>query len=327
MRALLSVVLLATGLWTGYWWLGASTIETVLTDWIARQPRGAVSTSGVVVHGIPNRFDLTVSQPVLADAASGLMWKAPFLQVYAMTWKPWHLIAALPSEQVITLQDQTVTVASDQILASLTLHPNNSLGLNETVAEAHGLRLTSGLGWTLGVGQALASSREDATRANTHRLGLAVTAITPDPALMRALAGTDLPTVVDEIYLDAHASFSAPLDRFAAQSQPNLTRLQLDEARISWGALHFTAKGTLTAGQDGLAAGEVALRVDGWRRLPPILVALGLIKPDIAATVERAMEVMAAQGGDPEVLQVVLKCAQGRMDLGPLPLGPAPRFF
>jgi hypothetical protein len=35
---------------------------------------------------------------------------------------------------------------------------------------------------------------------------------------------------------------------------------------------------------------------------------------------------MAAGSTDPDLLEVVLKCAQGRMMLGPLPLGPAPRL-
>lgn len=327
MQALLGIALAATALWSGYWYVGARAIEAAVVQWFAEQPAGIASNAGVSVQGIPNRFDLTVTEPVLTDPASGIAWKAPFVQVYAMTWKPWHLIAALPTGQEITLSDQVVSMASDKIIASLLLHPGKALTLNETVAEAHGVVLTSTAGWEIGVQKALVSTREDVTRANTHRLGLAVTGIAPDAALIAALADTDLPGLVDEIFVDAHAGFNAPLDRFVAQARPHLTLFDLNEARINWGALRFSAQGALTAGPDGLAQGEIALRVEGWRRLPKVLVALGVVKPDIAPTVERALEVVAAQGGDLDVVQMVLKCADGQMSLGPLPLGPAPRLF
>ena len=327
MRTLLGIALAATVLWSGYWHVGARAIEAAVAQWFAEQPAGLASNAGVSVQGIPNRFDLTVTEPVLTDPASGMTWQAPFAQVYAMTWKPWHLIAALPSGQEITLADQAISVSSDKIFASLLLHPGKALTLNETVAEAHGVVLTSTAGWKIGVEKAVVSTREDVTRADTHRLGLAVTGIAPDARLMAALTDTDLPALLDEIFVDAHAGFTAPLDRYVAQTRPRLALFELNEARVSWGALRFSAQGALTAGPDGLAKGEIALRVEGWRRLPKILAALGLVKPDIAPTVERALEVMAAQGGNLEVVQVVLKCADGQMSLGPLPLGPAPRLF
>lgn len=326
MRALLWIVLVATAAWTGYWWVGASTIETGVKDWIAQQPDGAITTSGVEVHGVPNRFDLTMTEVAWRDPASGFGIRSPFVQVYAMTWKPWHVIAALPSGQVITTPDQQVTVSSTKILASVQVHPSSALALSEVVGEAHEVVLASDAGWKVGIEKAVASSRENAAQANTYQLGLEVKNITPDPTLMQALAATDLPPTVPEIHIDAYASLTAPLDRFAAKTRPKLTGLQLTEVRLNWGALHFSAKGALTAGPDGLAVGEIAFRVEGWRRLPPILAALGIVKPDIAPTIERAMEVMAAQSGDPEVLEMTLICADGRMDLGPLPLGPAPQM-
>jgi hypothetical protein len=55
-------------------------------------------------------------------------------------------------------------------------------------------------------------------------------------------------------------------------------------------------------------------------------VALGLIRPETAPTVERAGESLARIGGNAEVLTLPLVFAGGRMSLGPIPLGPAPRF-
>ena len=326
MRALVWIVLAATAVWTGYWWVGASQIESGVKAWISQQPPGVVSASAVEVHGIPNRFDLTVSDLALADPAKGVQVTSPFLQVYAMAWKPWHVIAALPSGQVITLPDQKVTVGSDNLRASVQVHPSTALTLNELVGEASGVKLVSDEGWTLGVNSVAVSMSEDVSRANSYRLGLRVAGIAPDAAILQALAATDLPDLLEEVLLDGHAELTAPLDRNAAQAKPELIALKIADTRVTWGALKFSASGTLTAGLDGLAEGEIALRVEGWKRLPPILVALGLVKPDVAPTVERMLEIVAAQGGDLEVLQIKLICKDGGMVLGPLPLGPAPRM-
>lgn len=328
MRKLLAIVIAAAVLWTGYWWVGAWAIERAIGQVFETQAaQGLVATNaGVEVHGIPNRWDVKVSKIALADPAAGWGWGTPFAQVYAMTWQPWYLLAALPSDQVFLVGSQTVTVQSDPITASLRLHPNLNLGLNEIVVEATSVILTSDAGWSFGFEKAIASTREDVSRANTHRIGLQVTNITPDAGVTQALSSTDLPPVVAEVYLDAHLSLSAPIDRHAGETQPQLTGLDLTSARVTWGALAFTASGSLKPGQDGLAEGEIAMKVAGWRRLPPILVALGFVAPDIAPTIENAMQAMAAQSPDIEVLDMVLRCKDGWMYLGPLPLGPAPKF-
>mgnify|MGYP003453170652 CR=1 FL=1 len=139
----------------------------------------------------------------------------------------------------------------------------------------------------------------DSGQANTYRLGLKITNIAPDAALIAKLASTNLPPLVPEVYLDAHASLTAPIDRHVGTSQPRLT---------------------------ALAQGEIAMRVKNWRIMPQALVALGLIQPTIAPTLERALQVMAARSPDINVLDMTLRARDGWVNLGPLPLGPAPKF-
>jgi hypothetical protein len=324
MRTLIWVMLVTTGLWSGYWWVGALGLEKGVNDWIAQQ-EGRLTVEKVEVHGIPNRFDLTLTAPVFTDPSSSISVSSPFAQVYAMTWKPWHLIVALPSGQVITLPDQKLNLASDYLRASLQVHPSASLPLQEVVGEAKALSLVSDAGWVISLKTAQASVAED-EQANSYRFGLKVDQIIPDASLMQSLASTDLPAVMEEIYLDAHAALTAPIDRNAVDTQPKLAKFTLTQARATWGELKFSATGALEAGPDGLAMGKIDLRIDGWKRLPPILVAMGLVKSDVAPTVENMMGVMAAQDGHPEVLAISLTCKDGRMSLGPLPLGPAPRL-
>jgi hypothetical protein len=68
----------------------------------------------------------------------------------------------------------------------------------------------------------------------------------------------------------------------------------------------------------------VTVDVTNWNRLPAVLVAAGLVTPEVAPTVARGMQALAAQTEDPTVLSLTLTLADGRMSFGPFPLGPAP---
>lgn len=326
MRALLWIVLAAAGVWGGYWWVGSGAIEREVNLWFEQQAKTGMlaQNNSVIVRGFPNRFDLTVEGLSLANPATGLGWKAPFVQVFSMTWKPWHLIGALSSGQQIMLLGQILTIDGTGMKASLELHPNRQLGLYEARLEAADLTIGSDLGWKIAAKQLFGSTLETAPTA--HRLGLSVQNLTPDAAFQAVLAGTDLPSVIETLHLDATAHISAPLDRSAPQTHPHLTELTVADLRLIWGALQMTAEGGLKAAPDGLAEGEIAIKVVGWRRLPVVLGALGIVDPQMVPGLERALEVMAESGADPEVLLLVLKCAGGWMSLGPFPLGPAPRL-
>ncbi|HSF64747.1 MAG TPA: DUF2125 domain-containing protein, partial [Paracoccaceae bacterium] len=100
MRWLLWIVVAAATLWSGYWFAGSRALERGAVQAIAMQAaQGFVSQADVSVQGFPNRFDLTLTEPRFGDPARGLVWEAPFAQLFALSYKPWHLIAAFPPEQ------------------------------------------------------------------------------------------------------------------------------------------------------------------------------------------------------------------------------------
>lgn len=321
MRALIWIAVVLATLWGGYWFVGAQAAKAGAESALAAQ---GVQYQELAVAGFPNRFDLTLTGVKVDDPATGLGWQAPFAQVFAMSWKPWHLIAALPNDQVITLPDQRLDLESARMMGSLQLVPGPDLALEEVVVEGDALRLASDAGWVLAASRLVGSTKADPTRDNTHRFGLSVLGFAPDPALVTALAATGLPATIEDIHIDGHASFDAPLDRHAGQRQPRLIELDLTEARVVWGPLKLFAKGDLARDAMGFAAGEITLRVEGWQALPPLLATVGAITPDFAPVLERGLQVMAQTGGDTGVLTLPLVAKGGQMSFGPVPLGPAP---
>jgi len=322
MRALLWVVLTAAGLWAGYWFVGARAVEqaaaAVFADAAARGVRA--QNDGLRVAGFPNRFDLTVTAPQVFDPASGYGWQGGDLRLLAMTWKPWHLIALAPDTSVITTPLGPVTVTADDLRGSLVLHPGTDLALRSTVIDATGLAVDSPLGH-VAVAKASFATTLDTSRKNSHRIGVQVTDLTPDPAVSAVLA--DLPAVLSGLRLDAYVLLTGPLDRHAGDTRPEVTGVILDDLRLDWGPLQVTAKGSLATVSDGTAEGRIDLTIENWRLLPGVLGQSGIIDPVLAPTLMRAFEIMAA--GSPN-LDTALTFKSGRASLGALPIGPAPRL-
>ena len=82
----------------------------------------------------------------------------------------------------------------------------------------------------------------------------------------------------------------------------------------------------MTVGADGMAEGKVDLSARRWRELFDLLVKAGVIPAKNAPTVQRLLESLAAQSGQPDTLALPLTLSGGFVRFGPLPLAPLPRF-
>lgn len=329
MRALLVVVLVVSGLWAGYWFLGAQAMERGVTGWFAAQEGGPLQAEhqGIAVAGFPNRFDLTVTAPRLADTAAGLGWQAPFAQVFMMTWKPWHIIATLPNEQTLSLAGQDIALASASFQASAVLVPGTDLTLDRSALAVDTLTLTSSAGWDVAAATLRLGQRRAPDRAAAQEVALELTTLSPPAAMTASLSSADLPERIDLVRIDSVLGLSAPIDRHLGTTPLALQDITLREGLIRWGDLVLSASGTLTPAADGTPEGRIDLRVENWRKLVPLFLAAGVIQPTQSDAVTRALELLAQQGGNPDVLPLPLTFQKGWMSLGPLPLGPAPQIF
>ncbi|HEY6919223.1 MAG TPA: DUF2125 domain-containing protein, partial [Tabrizicola sp.] len=243
------------------------------------------------------------------------------------------IIAALAPEQVVTLPGQVVTVGSADLKASLRAKPSTDLPLAEVRLAGTSLDLASDQGWTLALGDFTVGLRADeALGPAGYEFGFDLAPLTPDPAFLTAvkavtipdLAPSDLPATVDALWGSIYLTLSAPLDRHAGDVRPYLKRVEINQFNLTWGQLGASASGVVEADANGYAAGKVTIDVTNWDRLPAVLVAAGLIKPEVAPTVARGMQALAAQSPDLKLLSLSLVLEDGQMSFGPFPLGPAP---
>ncbi len=321
-RYILWLVLALGILWGTYWFVGAHFVRQGVEGWFAGQKAAGLvaENSGIAVAGFADRLDVTVSDLHLADPAGIWGWKAPFAQVFAMTWKPWHLIAALPHTQELDLLGQKITIGSTRMMGSLLMQPTLAFGFVRAVVESEGLTLTADAWKTAAEKIAIAVER-DATQVNTLHFGADITNLTL-PDTMAHLP--DLGAAVTLAHLDASLGLSQPID--SAMQNPQILHASIKSLHIAWGALDLTATGSIKPDAQGLVEGKIDMQLKGWRAVPAVVVALGLVPPQSQVTVQRALEYLAASSPDPEVLSLPLTFEGGRMSLGPLPLGPAPRL-
>ena len=302
MRGILGVVLVLAGLWGGYWFVGARALDQGARGWIAAQ-QGAgrvLDYADLSVSGFPNRFDLTLSEPRLEDAVSGLGWQAAFVQVFSLTYKPWHVIAAFAPEQRLHWAGHDATLTADKLQASLIVTPNTALALDRLVIAGDGLRLDLGAPLPVTVAEARLATRADPTRPNGHQVGLSLTTIGGLPAL------SGVPPVIETISISANLGLTAPLDRFAGQTRPTITSLDLREGLLRWGEVGIFARGSLTTDADGIATGEITLRLEQWRQALNFAAALGIVDPQSVAGLAQAGQFLGASSGTPDVIDLPL---------------------
>jgi hypothetical protein len=326
MRFILWLGLILAVLWGGYWFVGSTVIERAAGQWIANSAEQGLATEheGLSVSGFPSRFDLTVDKPKLTQLASGWGWSAPFVQVLAMTWKPWHVIAALPGDQEIIAPGQRIALTTSKMAASFRVQPRAALTFEELVIEGHDLEAKSDLGWQIAARSAvLALARDRATPFGQH-LGLDILDLRPDPALTALVP--DLGAVITRAHLDANLALSGALDRHMAEKPLRMEGLAVNDLQINWGKLKLGAKGEVALAADGTPVGEIVFRVENWQQVPILLVALGVVRPEMAERLTKTIDILAQSGVDPDVLQLPLTFADGWMTLGPVPLGPSPVF-
>ena len=337
MRIVLWVLVAATLAWAGYWFIGARTVMRGVTVAQTRaEDAGLTLRFTPEVNGFPYRFDLTLSNPVFRDPASGVGWQAPFLQLFALSYQPHRVMAVWPDTQTLTVAGGQIAVASTDMRSSAALRPRPALPLDKVIFVAEGLRIgPEGAG--LAVDTLRLALRDAGGGDAIYVLGAEVLGLVPDPALRRPVLarmpeGTALPDRLDRVYLDARIALGRPLDRNALQNwtdraePPRLQDIRLRSARVVWGELEMAASGTLTVGTDGLLSGRIDTQTTGWQVITPLAVAAGLIRPEVAQTFTNALRVLADLSEPPARLDLPLILQDGRMSFGPLDLGPAPRL-
>ncbi len=319
--ALLAVAVIATIGWGGYWFMGARALDRAVSTVLQRNP--AVSAESHSLQGFPNRFDLTLNAPQVTQGA--LQWRAPFVQIFALSYRLNHMIAVFAHDQNITVLGQELTLHTEDMRASLVMEPGLTLPLERFALVAESPALRSAHEAHHADTARIASHALDARR---HRMVIELENAFPDPSTMAALDPQGhWPRRFDVIRLEGEAEFDRPLDRHALETvPPRLLELALTGARLVFDGSAVTARGRLIPDAQGYLSGEMVLEVQGWRALMRRARDAGLMPAEHDMLVTMAMQSMA-DPENPERLEAPLAVRAGDIMLGPVMLGSIPPIY
>ncbi len=312
MRALVWIVAAVAAAYAGLWFVGERQVETRAARALADlEARGwEVDYASLNTTGFPSRLDTRVTDLRLASPDGTLGWALPALQVYALVYRPTHVIADLPPEQAVTVAGREFAVTSEGLRASARGGLSARLPFREAVVEGGPLTV-AGEGAEVFLGRLLLAARERDPAAHAYDLYLDVGELVPAegaPAL-------------DLVRLDAEVTLDRPIDR-ELQGAPAIRGIALRDLRLALGDLALSASGALAPDAEGALAGEVVIVAENWRGLLDLGERSGTLDPARRLLFERALEGLA----DGDRIEVPVTFADGTVSALGLPLLAAPRL-
>jgi len=321
MRILAVLAILATLGWCGYWYVGARGLDRGITTALERVPEFTASSHSV--RGFPNRFDVTLSEP--RYAANGIGWSAPFVQLFALSYRLNHLIAVFAHDQRLVAAGTEALLRSEDLRASLVLEAGLNVPLERFSLVGQQLELAVA-GQTHRTEGLRAASRRQSER--THELVLLLETVFPDTAMLDRLdPARNWPRRFDVLRLDAEVEVTRILDRTMLDGpDPQIQRLTLTGAHVAWPGTDVIATGRLTPNAAGLLSGDVGLTVTGWRALMQSARSAGLMPAEHDALITMAMQGLIS-ADDSNRIEAAFAVTDGAVYLGPILVGRIPAIY
>ena len=317
MRWLVIGVVLAATLWAA-WWVAGSIAVRRGVEAAAVQARAegwTLEWDDLSVSGFPNRFDLTLDAPAAAAPDGAWSATAPFVQAFALSYRPNHLIAVAPPEIRLDGPAGPALLRQDDLRASLVVAPGLDLALRRMIVAGRDLT-AEWSGRTLAIGAGQVALRE--ADGTAYDLSIGLERIAPPPDLLSTVGETGLPASVGALTARATATLDRPLDR-TLEGPPDIRALEIERLDLRWGPLSVALRGSLTADAAGQAEGTLGLRVEDVDALAEMLEQL---IPQGQARLVRGV-LSASQGGSADGW-IPLTVAGGAVRFGPLTVGRLP---
>jgi len=319
-KRLLAVIIMATLAYSGWWFYAAQDLRSSVTDWFDTQRNAGLEAkyADLTVRGFPNRTDLTITQPMIAARDGTLDWRAPFLQILALSYKRGHVIVAWPDTQTLTTREGDIAVVSDGLRASV-IHDDGTLirsNLESTV-----LNMT-GPNQTLAMADVNAALEKIDAAPAAYRVAVSVGSLAATPPQATPNIGPDS---LGSLRAELELSFDQPLTTEVLSGlPPNVTEMALTRSEIRYGAVTFRVSGNATFDTDGRATGEVTLTAENWRDAIADARESGDLPTALGDGLVELLSMLSTFGGARDALDVTLGLDRGTVLIGPIPVGKLP---
>ncbi|MEM8824265.1 MAG: DUF2125 domain-containing protein [Pseudomonadota bacterium] len=284
----LILVVIASALWSGWWFVGARSTEAAVTQGLAEMEIQGwrIERENLSVAGFPNRFDVTLTEPRIS-APDGWTLAAPILRAFALSYRPNHIIAVAPPQMTVTHPlAGAIDIANADLRASVIVTPSTRPVLDRATIAADTLQIAGAEGAITLAGGQIATRQ--AAGPTVHDLAINFTDMTAP--------GFD--GLIETLDVDA----TITLDRAIGSGDPaRLDSLNLRSASIAWGDVRATLSGDMSVMFDGTPRGVFALRLTGWEPFLDRAVAAGVIPEGQAPLVAAGLRGLVDETGEATV--------------------------
>lgn len=326
MKRLLIALLVLSLAWFAYWFIGSVGLQRSYEAWFDQQRDAGwqAEYSDLHLRGFPNRFDTTFEDIALADPHTDLAWEAPFFQLFALSYRPNHIIAIWPQEQTLSTPSQKITITADTLQASAVFKPSTNVALDRSNFAADQIALTSDQDWRVAADQARLAIIQTPETDAEYTLALQGIGVAPPAALRNDV----LPEKMSALDLSLRVDFDRPWDmRALEQRRPQPVAIEIDVAKAAWGPMAFEAAGAVTVDQSIIQSGDLTLRATEWQAMLDLARSTGQFAEVALDTAEQGLRLLASASGSADNIDVTLTFKNGTTFLGFIPLGPAPQLY
>ena len=316
-RVVVILLVVVAALWSAVWFAAARTLERAAETWFAETAAAGLGAGydHLSVGGWPFRLQLRVERPRLLDPATGMGWQGEGVRGGVALWAPLRPEVAPEGLQVVWLDGAEWVVEARGLRggARLALRPAPVEGVEVALSDAE-LRGPDGEVVRLAEGTLRVAMGEGVPWAALELAGLEV-------------EGLDWPE-------DVAPRPEGPVARLAGRVEVEPmwalpwppARIALRDLALDWGGTRLRGGGSLDVAPEGWPEGRINFEAEDWEPLVGLAVALGAVTAEVAPTWLQVFAALEEADGVEGVLEVPLIFQRGRMSLGPLPLGQAPRL-
>ncbi len=284
----LIAVLTLLALWTLYWFIASSIVQSNVAGERAKlaDEGKTLTCAHEAWGGFPFRFEVTCDQPQLAIENGPTVQSAKF-QALAQAYDPGHIIALLDGPTTINASNRNITtIRHDQVIASyVSSRANGDIATAEfrnVVAEPFGK-----------LDKAVVSVRKRSD--DLQDLALDATAVT-------VTAGPNQPLAIDRLTADATLA--------------NQTTLTLNSSEATLGRLKATAQGSVMRDAANRPEGTIVIALSDPAQAALIAGQSLKLTADQQSAITAALTLMGGKAS--------LVAKDGQLSLGPFPITKLP---
>ncbi len=330
-RLVILIILLAA-LWGGLWYGLAAATRAGVDHWAdMRRSEGWKIDSGAIGQsGFPFDVHTRIEGLTMQNDQARLASQISLIDLKTRLINPLSPEMHFPAQTIVMGTPQAqVELAIDHADATAALSPGLMLELKRANLLVGPWRMSGPKGPVLSAVETYIELTQDSANDRVYHLHLDLGALRPGPALRDAMVlPNDLPEIFDAFLAEMTVEFDRPLDRSSRPGdRPQPRRFHLRRANAQWGAIDIAADAALKIDTNGIPEGKLSLQANNWKEMLNLVQAVAGFSPATSSQIESMLGIVARMRGDEDTLDVVITFDRGRMSMGLIPLGPAPRIY